>query len=156
MTQRRLPNYQIPNDQILGFPHRLFGSLVAVVLGSMGISFERQSVGAGCREDVENIVGAALFALGHGAKGLGVTLTAVEHFRAQIVGQVTAAVQDPQWRTYWQEEQVYVAAQAEAVGRHAARLAAEEGRTVITKADLTAALMKTRGHLPIGGRWWRF
>ena len=104
-------------------------------------------------EDAQNIMGTALFALGKGAKGTGITLPAVETFRSQFIGKIRSALQDPDWPDHWRQEQVYLLAHAEAMGRRAALLAADEGRTVITQQDIEAARMKVRGHLPIAGRW---
>jgi hypothetical protein len=109
--------------------------------------------GPGSLEDVHNITGAALFALGHGAKGVWINLPAIESFRNQFADRITTVVQEPDWRYNWHNERVYFLAYAEAMGRRAARLAAQEGRAFITKQDLDIALMKARGYMPIAGRW---
>ena len=110
-------------------------------------------LGAGSSEDVHNIVGAALFALGQGAKGALIQLSAVEAFRGQFTEQVRTAIEQPDWRAHWQQEEVYLVAVASEMGRKAARLAAEERRRFITPQDLDRAMAKSRGHLPVAGRW---
>ena len=110
-------------------------------------------LGAGSAEDVHNIVGAALFALGQGAKGVCINLSAVEAFRGQFSNQVRCALEEPNWRDHWQQEKVYLLAVAEEMGRKAAKLAAQERRRFITQQDLDAAMAKSRGHLPVAGRW---
>lgn len=111
------------------------------------------SVGAGCPEDVHNIIGAALFALGSGARSAWIDLPAIESFRSRFREQIRTAVQDADWRSNWREEEAYLLAQVVNVGRRAARFAAEEGRALITKQDLELAMTKVRGQLPIAGRW---
>jgi histone H3/H4 len=117
------------------------------------MSHDKTNVGAGCPEDVENIMGAALFALGRGAKRAWVTLPAIEAFRRQFTEKIGAAIQDADWRSNWREEQAYLLALVEAVGLRAARSAAEDGRTFITTQDLDLAMLKVQGHLPIARRW---
>ena len=107
-------------------------------------------------KDVENILGVALFALGHGAKGLGINLQAVEFFRRQFARKICSAVQVSDWRHKWRDEEAYLVFSAGAMGQRAARLAAEEGRAFITKQDLEVAMTKLRGHLPVAGRWCPF
>ncbi len=111
------------------------------------------SPATGCPDDVHNIVGAALFALGHGAKGVWINLPAVQSFRSQFTNKVRSALDEPNWQTNWQREKVYMLAHAEAMGQRAARLAAEDGRAFITKEDIEAAMMKVRGRMPVAGRW---
>jgi histone H3/H4 len=48
---------------------------------------------------------------------------------------------------------VYLIAYAEAMGQHAALLAAQDCRTVITEQDIDIAAAKLRGYMPIAGRW---
>ena len=115
---------------------------------------EKKETGAGFPEDVQNIMGAAaLFAMGHGARGVWINLHAVESFRGRFLDKIRSALQEPDWRSHWREEEVYLMAQAEAMGQRAALLAAEEGRTSITEQDVDAAMAKVRGHLPMAGRW---
>jgi histone H3/H4 len=104
-------------------------------------------------EDVHNIIGAALFALGHGAKGLWINLPAIQSFRNRFADRVRNAVRQPNWRANWQRENGYLLAHAEAMGQRAARLAAQDGRAFITEQDLEEAMMKVRGRMPIAGRW---
>jgi hypothetical protein len=106
--------------------------------------------------DVENVIGAALFAVGRGARGLWINLAAVQFLRRRFRPRVAAAVEAPDWRDRWRDEQPYLLAQAEAMGRHAARLAKEEDRLCITSADLEMAMAKLRGSLPVAGRWCPF
>ncbi|SRR6266542_3274464 len=117
------------------------------------MSHDKTDLGPGCPEDIENIVGAALFALGRGANRAWVTLPAIESFRRLFAEKIGAAIQDADWRSNWREEQAYLLALVEAVGGRAARCAAEDGRTFITAQDLDLAMLKVRGHLPIAGRW---
>lgn len=114
---------------------------------------ETCSIGAGCPEDVHNIIGAALFALGSGARGVWIDLAAIESFRNRFKAQVLGAVGDADWRSNWREEEGYLLAQVVYVGRIAAQFAVEEGRALITKQDLELALTKARGQMPIAGRW---
>ena len=111
------------------------------------------SAGAPCPEDVHNIVGAALFALGQGAGGVCINLPAVQSFRTQLTGKVRSAIEEPNWQANWQREKAYVLAHAEAMGERAARLAAEDGRAVITQQDIETAIIKVRGRMPVAGRW---
>jgi hypothetical protein len=104
-------------------------------------------------DDVENIVGAALFALGRGARGARINLSAVESFRRRFAEKIAPALQEPDWQANWQQEEAYLLAHVGAVGGRAARLAFEEGRACITRQDLELALTKVRGHVPIAGRW---
>ena len=106
--------------------------------------------------DIEDIFGAALFAVGRGAKGLWIDLAAVQFLRRQFVTRIGPAVEAPDWRDKWRDEHPYLFAQAEALGRHAARSAKEEGRGFIAGCDLAAAIGKVRGHLPMAGRWCPF
>jgi hypothetical protein len=108
---------------------------------------------SGCSDDLQNVLGAALFALGTGARGARIDLPAIETFRLRFRDQIRKALTDDNWRTNWRQEEAYLLAQVAAVGKHAARLAAEEGRGWITKDDLELALGKVRGHLPLAGRW---
>jgi histone H3/H4 len=109
--------------------------------------------GSARSEDLHNIVGAALFALGTGARGVRIDLPAIETFRLRFRDQIRRALKDGDWRRNWREEEAYLAAHVAAVGKRAAHLAAEEGREWITKQDLELAMVKVRGHLPIAGRW---
>ena len=111
------------------------------------------AVGAGSRDDVHNIIGAALFALGHGAKGLWINLAAIQWFRSHFFEKVRSALQEPDWHDHWRREKVYMLSFAEAMGQRAAKLAAEEGRLCITRQDLESAMAKTRGRTPVAGRW---
>jgi hypothetical protein len=106
--------------------------------------------------DAENIFGAALFAVGRGAKGLWIDLAAVQFLRRQFATRIGPAVQEPDWRDKWRDEHPYLFAQAEALGRHAARSAKQDGRAFIAGCDLAAAIGKVRGHLPMAGRWCPF
>ena|SRR6516164_5081494 len=108
------------------------------------------------RNDIENVIGAALFAVGRGARGLWINLAAVQLLRRRFRSRVAAAVEAPDWRDRWRDEQPYLLAQAEAMGRHAARLAREEDRACITSADLERAMARLRGSLPVAGRWCPF
>ena len=114
---------------------------------------EKKEAGPGSPEDVQNIMGAALFAIGHGARGVWINLRAVETLRGRFLDKIRSALQEPDWRSHWREEEVYLMAQAEAMGQRAALLAAEEGRTSITEQDVDQAMAKVRGHLPVAGRW---
>ena len=105
------------------------------------------------QDDVENILGIAVFALGHGARGLRIDLAAIESFRRQFGAKIRDAVQEPNWHAKWRNEEAYLTSVAAAVGERAARLAGEEGRAVIHKQDVDLALVKLRGHLPVAGRW---
>jgi hypothetical protein len=109
--------------------------------------------GTGCPDDVHNIIGAALFALGHGAKGVWINLPAIQSFRSQFTDKVRSALDHPNWQSNWQKEKVYMLAHAEAMGQRAARLAAEDGRAFITKQDIETAMLKVRGRMPVAGRW---
>jgi len=111
------------------------------------------AVRASYPEDVHNIIGAALFALGHGAKGVWINLPAIQTFRSQFADKVSSALEEPNWQANWQKEKVYLLAHAEAMGERAARLAAEDGRAFITTLDIEMAMMKVRGRMPIAGRW---
>lgn len=104
-------------------------------------------------DDLHNIIGAALFALGHGAKGIWINLPAIQKFRSQFTDKVQSALDEPNWQANWQKEKVYLLAHAEAMGQRAARLAAEDGRAFITTEDIEMAMMKVRGRLPVAGRW---
>ncbi len=106
--------------------------------------------------DIEDIFGAALFAVRRGAKGLWIDLAAVQFLRRQFVARIGPAVEAPDWRDKWRNEHPYLFAQAEALGRHAARLAKEDGRAFIAGCDVAAAIGKVRGHLPMAGRWCPF
>jgi histone H3/H4 len=105
---------------------------------------------------VETVLGAALFAAGRGAKGLRIDLDAVQLLRQRFQPLVRAAVDDPDWYRKWLEEQPYVVVQAEAMGRTAAQLAAQDGRVRISGRDVEIAMLKLRGRLPIAGRWCPF
>lgn len=114
---------------------------------------EKQETASGYAEDVHNIIGAALFALGHGAKGIWINLPAIQSFRHRFADKVRLAVKQPNWRAHWHRENVYLLAHAEAIGERAAQLAAMDGRAFITEQDIEEAMMKVRGRLPIAGRW---
>jgi histone H3/H4 len=104
-------------------------------------------------DDLHNIIGAALFALGHGAKGIWINLPAIQKFRSQFTDKVQSALDEPNWQANWQKEKVYLLAHAEAMGQRAARLAAQDGRAFITTEDIEMAMMKVRGRMPVAGRW---
>jgi hypothetical protein len=108
--------------------------------------------GAGSK-DLHNVVGAALFALGTGARGVAIDLAAVDTFRTRFRVQMRAALRDDNWLNNWRQEEAYLLAQVAAVGKRAAQFATEEGRTRISKQDLELAMIKVRGHLPMAGRW---
>jgi hypothetical protein len=105
---------------------------------------------------MEALLGATLFAVGQGARGLHIDLTAVDLIRSRFASKFRTAVEDPSWRTKWQAEHRYLLVQAEAMGQCAARLAAQERRSVITPADVEMAMLKLRGRLPVAGRWCPF
>jgi hypothetical protein len=106
--------------------------------------------------DIEIVLGVALFAVGRGAKGVCIDLAAVQFLRRQFMARIGPAVEAPDWRDKWRHEEAYLVAQAEALGRHAARLAKQEGRGFIAGCDVAAAIPKVRGHLPMAGRWCPF
>jgi hypothetical protein len=114
---------------------------------------EKSARACGYSEDVHNIIGAALFALGHGAKGVWINLPAIQSFRRRFADRIRSALRQPNWRANWHRENVYLLAHAEAMGQRAAQLAAMDGRSFITEQDLEEAMMKVRGRLPIAGRW---
>lgn len=101
----------------------------------------------------DQIIGAALFAFGQGAGTARMIPPAVESFRGQFSPKVSMAVECPGWRAAWQREQRYVLAYAEAMGQRAAALAAEAGRPFITHQDVSVAVERLRGYMPIAGRW---
>ena len=107
-------------------------------------------------DDVENVLGVALFAVGRGAQRMSIDLAAIEFLRRQFISRLRAAVTDPDWRDKWRREAPYLIAQAEALGACAARFAKQEGRSFISGCDLACAIAKVRGRLPIGGRWCPF
>jgi histone H3/H4 len=113
----------------------------------------KKETASGYPEDVHNIIGAALFALGHGAQGIWINLPAIQSFRRRFAERVRSAVKEPDWRAHWQRENVYLLAHAEAMGERAAELATMDGRAFITEQDIEEAMMKVRGRLPIAGRW---
>jgi len=78
---------------------------------------------------------------------------AVECFRSQYAEMIQKALEKPGWQADWRREKVYLLAWAEAAGRRAARLAADDGRTKIVRQDVHDARMKLRGYMPIAGRW---
>lgn len=104
-------------------------------------------------DGAEQIFGAAIVAFGQGAGRVRVEPPAIECFRSQCAEKIHAAIETPNWHADWRREKVYLLAWAEAAGRHAARLAAEDGRTVIVRQDVHGARMKLRGYMPIAGRW---
>jgi hypothetical protein len=110
------------------------------------------TMGPDCSADMDNIVGAALFALGTGARGARVDLAAIESFRLRFNEQLRAALQDAGWPSNWRQEEGDLIAYVSAVVARAARLAAEDRRSFITKQDLDLAMVKLRGHLAIAGR----
>ena len=107
----------------------------------------------GNAEDLDNIVGAALFALGTGARGMAIDLAAVDTFRSRFRAQMRSALRDDNWLSNWRQEEAYLLAQVAAVGKRAADYAAEERRSRITKQDIELAMIKVRSHLPLAGRW---
>ena len=116
------------------------------------MSYTTSARGCGS-EELQNIVGAALFALGAGARGMRIDLAAIEAFRLRFSEQMRGALQDDNWRANWLAEEPYLLAQVAAVGKRAARFAAEERRNRITEQDVELAMIKVRGHLPLAGRW---
>ncbi len=114
---------------------------------------EKTKTGAGSPEDAENIVGAALFAVGRGARGVWISLPAIQTCRDQFIDKVRPALQEPDWHDHWRREKAYVMAYAAAMGQRAGLLAKEDFRTLITKEDIETAMRKVRGRLPIAGRW---
>ena len=107
-------------------------------------------------DDLENVLGVALFAVGRGARGASIDLTAVHFLRRQLASRIRTALDACDWRDHWRREEPYLIAQAEALGRHAARFARAEGRPFIDGGDIAAAIAKVRGHLPVAARWWPF
>jgi hypothetical protein len=106
--------------------------------------------------DLEDVLGVTLFAVGRGANGMAIDCAAVQLVRQRFGSKIQEAVEDPLWRKKWQAEHRYVLGQAEAMGECAARLAAEGRRAVITPGDVEMAMLKLRGRLPIAGRWCPF
>jgi hypothetical protein len=124
----------------------LFGSRARIVDPSM----KRHP---GSLADAEQIVGAAVAAFGQGARSIAVAPPAVETLRRQFIPQISSALQSPDWHDDWQRERVYVVAYAEALGRRARLLAADDRRAVIMPQDVAAASTAMRGYMPIAGRW---
>jgi hypothetical protein len=104
-------------------------------------------------DGVEQILGAALVAFGQGAGRARLEPLAIECFRSQCAEKVRVAVGQPNWHADWRREKVYLLAWAEAAGRRSARLAAEDGRTMIVGQDVERARMKLRGYMPVASRW---
>ena len=117
------------------------------------MSYRNIGVGSGRSEDLHNMIGAALFALGTGARGVAIDLAAVETFRTRFRALMRTALRDDDWLNNWRDEEAYLLAQVAAVGKRAAQFATEEGRRRISKQDLELAMIKVRGHLPMAGRW---
>jgi hypothetical protein len=107
----------------------------------------------GTLTDAEQIVGAAVAAFGQGARSLAVAPPAIEILRRQFIPQISSALRSPGWREDWQRERLYVLAYAEALGRRAQVMAADDRRTVIMPQDIDAAATRLRGYMPIAGRW---
>lgn len=107
----------------------------------------------GSAADAERIVREALSAFAHGVARAQVDPAAVRTFHSHFTPKVCAALEQPGWSGAWRREQVYVAAFAEELGRHAARLAADSGRARIAPADVDEARTRLRGWMPIAGRW---
>lgn len=107
-------------------------------------------------DEIENVLGVVLFAVGRGARGLSIDLAAIQYCRRLFLSRIGEAVANPNWKEQWRDEQAYLLAQAEALGGHAARLAKQEGRACIDGRDVAAAMAKVRGHLPMAGRWCPF
>jgi hypothetical protein len=114
---------------------------------------DEDKAGPGSSEDARTIIATALFAVARGASGMRIDLPATESVHERFLPKIRAALEKPDWPADWQREKVYLLAYAEAMGRRAARLAAEDGRTVIARQDIDAAAMKMRGYMPIAGRW---
>ena len=112
-----------------------------------------KKISAGSIDVAEHILGAALVAFGQGAGRIRLEPVAIEYFRSQYAEKIQTALEKPDWHADWRREKVYLLAWAEAAGRRAARLAAEDGRTEIVRQDVHDARMKLRGYMPIAGRW---
>jgi histone H3/H4 len=108
---------------------------------------------ASSSEDAQTIVDTALFSVTRGAGRARMDMSATESVREQFLRKIRPALQKADWRSDWQREKGYLRAYAEAMGRRAATLAAEDGRAVITRQDIEAAAVKMRGYMPIAGRW---
>ena len=113
----------------------------------------KRNRGVGSPADAEHIVGSALSAFGQGAGNTRMAPPAVESFRKQFIRKIFLALEKPDWHDAWRREKVYLLAYAEAMGRRAAALAADEGRPFITHEDVDSATTKLRGYMPIAGRW---
>ena len=107
----------------------------------------------GTLADAEQIVGAAVAAFGQGARAIDVAPPAVETLRKQLIPQISCALRSPDWHQDWQRERVYVLAYAEALGRRAKVLAADDRRGIILPHDVDAASTTLRGYMPIAARW---
>jgi hypothetical protein len=114
---------------------------------------DEDQAGPGSSEDAQTIIDIALFAVARGASDARIDLLATESVHDQFLPKIRAALEKPDWHADWRREKVYLLAYAEALGRRAAMLAAEDGRTVITRQDIDAAAIKMRGYMPIAGRW---
>lgn len=108
---------------------------------------------AGWIRDAQMIFDAALSAVARGARGAHMDASATRSVHEQFLPKVRPALEKADWRSDWQREEIYVRAFAEALGRRAAILAAQDRRTVITRQDIADAAMKMRGYMPIAGRW---
>jgi hypothetical protein len=126
----------------------LFGSPAAIVDQNMA-----KTRVPGSATDAELIVREALSAFGHGVARAPVDPAAVHTFRSHFIPKICAALEQPGWADAWRREQAYVAAYAEEMGRHAARLAADGGRAAIAPADVDDARARLRGWMPVAGRW---
>ena len=107
----------------------------------------------GTLTDAEQIVGAAVAAFGQGARSIAVAPPAVQTLRNQLNPQIASALRSRDWHVAWQRERVYLLAYAEALGRCAHVMAADDRRTIIMPQDIDAATTRLRGYLPIAGRW---
>ena len=107
----------------------------------------------GSTRDVQMILETALSAVARGARGARIDMSARMSVQERFLPKVRPALEKSGWRSDWQQEQVYVRAFAEALGRQAAILAAWDRRTVITRQDIDDAARKMCGYMPIAGRW---
>jgi hypothetical protein len=114
---------------------------------------DEDKAGPGSSADAQTIIDTALSAVARGASGVRIDLPATESVHEKFLPKIYCALEKPDWHADWEREHVYLLAYAEAMGRRAARLAAEDGRTVITRQDIDAASIKMRGYMPIAGRW---
>ena len=107
----------------------------------------------GSTGDAEPIVRAALSAFGQGAGRVQIDPAAIHSFRSHFIPRICAALEQPCWAEAWRRERPYVVAYAEAMGRRAAKLAADDRRACIAPHDVDEARLKLCGYLPVAGRW---